>query len=50
MYPSFVIKPHQRCNGYMLTLSVVDRVFDPWSGQTKDNKIVIAASPLSTQH
>ena len=39
MYSSFVIKPHQRCDGYMLTLSVVDRVFEPRSDQTKDNKI-----------
>ena len=28
----------------------VDRVFEPRSGQTKDYKIGIVASPLSTQH
>jgi hypothetical protein len=34
----------------ILASSVVDRVFEPRSGQTKDYKLVFAASPLSTQH
>ena len=34
----------------MLTLSEVDRGFEPRLGQTKDYKIGIVQSPLSTQH
>ena len=34
----------------MLASSAVDRGFKPRSGKTKDYKIVIFASPLSTQH
>ena len=34
----------------MLAVSAVDRGFEPRSGQTKDYKIGIVASPLSTQH
>ena len=32
------------------TLSAVDRGFEPWSGQTKDYKIVFVTSLLSTQY
>ena len=35
----------------MLVSIVVDRGFDPWSGQTKDTiKLIFVASPLSMQH
>jgi hypothetical protein len=34
----------------VLTSSAVDRGFEPRSGQTKDYKIGICSSPLSTQH
>jgi len=29
---------------------VLDRGFEPWSGQTKSMKLVFLASPLSTRH
>ena len=35
----------------VLASGVVDRGFEPWSGQTKKTiKLVFVASPLSTQH
>jgi hypothetical protein len=34
----------------VLALSAVDRGIEPQSGQTKDYKMVFAASPLSTQY
>ena len=34
----------------MLASSAVDCEFEPWLGQTKDNKIGICCFPLSTQH
>jgi hypothetical protein len=34
----------------VLASSVVDRGFEPQSGQTKTIKLVFFASPLSTQH
>ena len=58
---SFVVVIHSRCiynflcnrlGGVMvrrLASSVVDRGFEPRSGQTKDYKMVFVASPLSTQ-
>jgi hypothetical protein len=34
----------------MFISSVVDRGFEPWSGQTKDKKRAFVATKLSTQH
>jgi hypothetical protein len=34
----------------VLALNAVDRVFEPRSGQIKDNEIGFVACPLSTQH
>ena len=34
----------------VLASNAVDRGFEPRSGQTKDYKIYLVASPLSTQH
>ena len=34
----------------VLASSVVDRGFEPWSGQTIDFKFVFVASPQSTQY
>ena len=42
-----------RLGGVMLSVlasSAEGRGFDPRLGQSKDNKLVFAASPLSTQH
>ena len=44
-------KPHRGVMVSVLASSVVDRGFEPKSGQTKDYiKLVCVASPLSMQH
>jgi hypothetical protein len=54
IFISFLFIQQNRIGGVMvsvLTSSVVDRGFEPRSGQTKDYEInIFVASPLSTQH
>ena len=53
-FHEFYLIKKKRIGGVMVSVlasSVVDRGFKPWSGQTKDYKILVfVASALSTQH
>ena len=53
VYSRGKINQKHRIGGVMVSVlasSAVSRGFEPRSGQTKDYKIGICASPLSTQH
>lgn len=49
-YVSMVFSPHQWCTGLVCLTLAIDHWFGPWSGQTKDNKIIFATSILILQH
>ena len=52
IYTSCLIKfsLHRCCNGCIFDLSVVDRVFESWLGQTKDHKISISTIRCFSAH